>query len=93
MKHYRERAAGRTDRRKRRVYRDIACVADDLIPALKQLAASDRLAFAKTPGGWCPPLDPGEHPLHTHKWGPWTDDPAGVVRACSCGAIESRPEG
>lgn len=30
---------------------------------------------------------------HRHAFGAWQDDPAGVVRVCDCGAVESRPEG
>jgi hypothetical protein len=30
---------------------------------------------------------------HAHEWGQWQDDPVGVVRACPCGAFETRPEG
>jgi len=30
---------------------------------------------------------------HVHAWGDWQDDPAGVVRECACGAVDSRPEG
>lgn len=30
---------------------------------------------------------------HTHDFGPWEDDPVGVVRRCECGVVDFRPEG